>query len=78
MVSKTLTKIEENYATNEKEKLAIIWALQNFYRYLYGVAVLKIFTDHQPLTYAFIIILAETPEHQVRPRTYSKRKPEQI
>ena len=32
--------------------LAIIWALQIFYRYLYGEASVKIFTDHQPLTYA--------------------------
>ena len=35
VISKTLSKSEENYATNEKEMLAIIWALQIFQRYLH-------------------------------------------
>lgn len=51
-ISRTLSKTEENYATNEKEMLAIIWALKTLRSYLYGHAAVKIFTDHQPLTYA--------------------------
>lgn len=51
-ISRTLSKTEENYATNEKEMLAIIWALNSLRNYLYGTAKVNIFTDHQPLTYA--------------------------
>jgi len=42
---------EENYATNEKEMLAIVWALNNLRSYLYGAGSIKIYTDHQPLTF---------------------------
>lgn len=51
-LSRTLNQTEENYATNEKEMLAIIWALKSLRNYLYGSRKVKIFTDHQPLTYA--------------------------
>lgn len=51
-ISRTLNKAEEHYAANEKEMLAIIWALNCLRNYLYGAAKLKIYTDHQPLTYA--------------------------
>ncbi|CAD7012878.1 unnamed protein product [Ceratitis capitata] len=51
-ISRTLNKTEEAYATNEKEFLAIIWALNNFRNYLYGSAKVNIYTDHQPLTQA--------------------------
>lgn len=51
-LSRTLSKTEENYATNEKEMLAIIWALKALKNYLYGRAKVKIFTDHQPLTHS--------------------------
>lgn len=51
-LSRTLSNTEENYATNEKEMLAIIWALGSLRNYLYGSRKVKIFTDHQPLTYA--------------------------
>lgn len=49
-ISRTLKKAEENYATNEKEMLAIVWALDSLRNYLYGSAKVLIFTDHQPLT----------------------------
>ena len=52
MISRTLSPTEENYATNERELLAIVWALKNLKHYLYGVNKLNIFTDHQPLTFA--------------------------
>lgn len=51
-ISRTLNKAEEHYATNEKEMLAIVWALKSLRNYLYGSAAIKIYTDHQPLTYA--------------------------
>ncbi|KAH8278184.1 hypothetical protein KR018_002706, partial [Drosophila ironensis] len=52
MISRALRDCEKNYATNERELLAIVWALKNLRNYLYGVKGLRIFTDHQPLTFA--------------------------
>lgn len=51
-LSRTLNKTEESYATNEKEMLAIIWSLKSLRNFLYGSRKIKIYTDHQPLTYA--------------------------
>ena len=51
-LSRTLSRAEENFAANEKEMLAIIWALQSLKCFLYGSKKIKIFTDHQPLTFA--------------------------
>ena len=51
-ISRSLNRTEENYATNEKEMLAIVWALDNLRSYLYGAGSIKVYTDHQPLTFA--------------------------
>ena len=51
-ISRTLTDTEANYATNERELLAIVWALRVLRHYLYGAKNINIFTDHQPLTFA--------------------------
>lgn len=51
-ISRTLTTTEQNYTTNEKEILAIVWALQKLRNYLYGVSNLTIYTDHQSLIYS--------------------------
>lgn len=51
-LSRTLSRSEEGYATNEKEMLAIIWALKSLQCFLYGAKHIKICTDHQPLTFA--------------------------
>lgn len=51
-ISRTLNSAEENYATNEREMLAIVWALQTLRNYLYGKTDTVIYTDHQPLTFA--------------------------
>jgi ribonuclease HI len=51
-ISRSLNTTEENYATNEKEILAIVWALDSLRTYLYGAKMIKILTDHQPLTFA--------------------------
>lgn len=51
-ISRTLNKAEEHYAANEKEILAIIWALNSLRNYFCGSARVKICTDRQPLIYA--------------------------
>lgn len=51
-ISRSLNSTEEAYATNEKEMLAIVWALDNLRNYLYGAKKIKIMTDHQPLTFS--------------------------
>lgn len=52
MISRTLSASEQNYATNERELLAIVWALKKLRHYLYGMTNIQIFTDHQPLIFA--------------------------
>lgn len=32
--------------------LAIVWALDNLRAYLYGAGTIRVYTDHQPLTFA--------------------------
>ena len=50
-ISRSLNRTEESYAANEREMLAIIWALTSLRNYLYGSAKVIILTDHQPLTF---------------------------
>ena len=52
MLSRILRGPVVNFATNERELLAIVWALRQLKDYLYGVNNLNIYTDHQPLTFA--------------------------
>ena len=48
--SKKLLPREQNYSINEREALAIIWAVNKFHRFLYCVHfVLE--SDHRPLEY---------------------------
>ena len=48
--SKKLSGAENNYATIEKECLAVVWGIKKFQPYLFGTSFV-IETDHQPLQY---------------------------
>ena len=48
--SKVLNDAQLNYATTEKELLAIVYALEKFRSYLIGSKVI-IFTDHVVIKY---------------------------
>ena len=47
--SRQLTKAEKNYSTIEREALAAVCTIKEFYAYLYGFSF-KLITDHNPLT----------------------------
>lgn len=47
-VSSTLSEAEKNYSQLHKEALAIIFAVDKFHKYIYGLKF-TIHTDHQPL-----------------------------
>ena len=44
-----MSKAERNYSTIEREALAAVGAIKDFYPYLYGFPF-KLITDHNPLT----------------------------
>ena len=48
--NRKLKPSEKSYAVIEKECLTLVWAVQKFRRYLYGIAF-TVETDHQPLSY---------------------------
>jgi hypothetical protein len=48
--SKTLSRPQLNYATTEKELLAIVFAIDKFISYLVGAKVI-VYTDHAALKY---------------------------
>jgi len=51
-ILRSLNETAEGYAVNEKEMLAIVWALDNLRSYLYGAGSINVYTDHQPLTFS--------------------------
>ena len=46
--SRSLTSTETRYSQTEKEALALIWACEKFYPYIYGIPF-ELITDHKPL-----------------------------
>lgn len=62
-ISRTLSKREQILAANEKELLAIVWSLKTLRNYLYGIADVTVFTDHQPLTEA---VTEKNPNLQIK------------
>ena len=46
--SRQLTKAEKNYSTIEREALAVVSTIKEFYPYVYGFSF-KLITDHNPL-----------------------------
>ena len=48
--SQKFSKAEKNYATVERECLAVVWGIKKFEPYLYGTQF-TLQTDHQPLQY---------------------------
>ena len=47
--SRSLKPAERNYAQIEKEMLAIVFGLEKFHHYTYGVPGITVVTDHKPL-----------------------------
>ena len=53
--SRKLSEVERRYSQFEREALAVRWACEKFYLYLYGVKF-ELHTDHKPL----VIVLGKT------------------
>ncbi|XP_039443104.1 uncharacterized protein K02A2.6-like [Culex pipiens pallens] len=50
--SKGLTKAERVYPQTQREALAVVWAVEKFYSYLFGT-FFTIYTDHKTLEYIY-------------------------
>ena len=61
--SKTLTGPQLNYATTEKELLAIVFAIDKFRSYLVGAKVI-LYTDHATLKY--LLAKKDAKPHLIR------------
>ena len=45
--SRSLSDVERRYSQTEKEALALVWACEGFYMYIYGIDF-ELLTDHKP------------------------------
>lgn len=52
-VSKSLTETERRYPQTQREALAVVWAVERLYFYLFGLKF-TLFTDHKTLEYIFM------------------------
>lgn len=50
---KSLSNVEKRYCQTEKEALALVWAVEHFNMYLYGLKEFELITDHKPLEVIF-------------------------
>ncbi|XP_049874146.1 uncharacterized protein K02A2.6-like isoform X1 [Pectinophora gossypiella] len=50
---KSLSDVEKRYCQTEKEALALVWAIEHFSMYLYGLQEFDLVTDHKPLEVIF-------------------------
>ncbi|XP_026743690.1 uncharacterized protein K02A2.6-like [Trichoplusia ni] len=50
---KSLSDVEKRYCQTEKEALALVWAIEHFNMYLYGLKEFELITDHKPLEVIF-------------------------
>ena len=60
MASRALTDTESRYSNIERECLAVVFGLEKFEYYLYGIKVI-VETDHSPLEQIFKKNIAEAP-----------------
>lgn len=65
-VSRALTDTETRYAQIEKELLAIVFACEKFYAYIYGRDIVHVESDHQPLETIMRKPLHDTPKQLQR------------
>lgn len=49
---KSLTDVERRYCQTEKEALALVWAVERFHYYVYGIEF-NLITDHKALEVLF-------------------------
>ena len=64
--SRALTPAETRYAQIEKELLAIVFACERFDSYIYGLAGIKVESDHKPLESIFLKPLHAAPQRLQR------------
>ena len=65
--SRSLSPSESNYAQIEKELLAIVFACEKFYQFIYGFTT-KVQSDHKPLETIFTKPLCSVPPRLQRIR----------
>ena len=58
--SRALTSVERRYSQIERESLAILFAIQRFRNYLYGIKF-DVITDHKPLVTMFSVFNKQLP-----------------
>ena len=64
--SRALTSAETIYAQIEKELLAIVFACEKFYQYVYGRDKVHVQSDHKPREVIFMRPLVTAPKHLKR------------
>ena len=66
LISRSLTKAEQNYAQIEKECLSIVFACERFNQYIHGRELTFIQTDHRPLVPIFSKPIFNAPKRLQR------------